>query len=112
MHGIILIYLFAFALGFHVSQMITASIIIHRRRSKTTRYSTFENKYKKCLYVNSLFSNMCPKQPFDGYKNLYEKSYQMELLEFHNKECFHKPNLFGVLSLLFVIIILFMNCLC
>jgi hypothetical protein len=106
MHGIILLYLFAFALGFHVSQMMTTYAIINR--SNKSRRS----KYKKCHYVNSLFPNTCPTQPFDGYKNLYEKSYQMELLEFHNKECFLNENLFGALVLFFLIIILFMNCLC
>ena len=73
---------------------------------------TFEQKNKKCIYVNSLFSNTCPIQPFDGYKNLYEKSYQMELLEFHKKECFRKPDLFPVFALIIIITMSFVNCLC
>jgi hypothetical protein len=95
MQCIILIYFFSFALGLHVNHM-----------------KTFETKYKKCHYVNSMFSNSCPRQPFDGYNNLYEKSYQMELLEFQQKLCSHKHNLLGAITLLFVIIISFINCLC
>lgn len=112
MHGFILLYLFAFALGFHMNQMITASLIIHRRRSKHARHSIVDNMIKKCHYVNSLFSNSCPRQPFDGYNELYKKSYQMELLDFQKKDCFRKPSLIGVFALLFVIIISFINCLC
>jgi hypothetical protein len=113
MHGIILLYLFSFAIGFHMNRIITSSVIVRRRSTKAT-HSKIENKYdkyNKCHYVNSLFSNTCPRQPFDGYKNLYDKSYQMELLEFQGNECFRKPNLFGIFSLVFVIIIGLINCL-
>ena len=111
MQRIILLQMIAFAIGFYMSKFICAAVFIHNSSTKE-RLSTFEQKNKKCIYVNSLFSNTCPFQPFDGYKNLYEKSYQMELLEFHKKECFRKPDLFPVFALIIIITMSFINCLC
>ena len=113
MQGIILLHLFAFALGFHMSHVIRSAIIIHHRSNNSKpKSTTYMDKLKKCVYIDSQFSNTCPRQAFDGYKNLYEKSPYIELLEFQKKECFRKPSLFGVLALLFIIVICFINCLC
>ena len=108
MQRIILLQFIAFSIGFHISHIICSSVFIHPQSHQLS----FEDKIKKCYYVNSLFSNTCPRQPFNGYKNLYVKTYQTELIEFQKKECFHKTELFPIFALIIITTMSFINCLC
>lgn len=89
--------------------LTTARIIVHRRsRSRSRRGPTYtQQRNKKCDYVNTLFvapNKSCSVPPLHTYANVYEKSYQMQLWEFQQKECNPEANVFLVC---FVIILMF-----
>jgi hypothetical protein len=76
---------------------------------------TNKNKHdiiEKCAYTRSVFlpqKNTCIVPPVIEYKNIYEKSYSMELWEFHQENCTVVNNLFRFM--LYIIILVFVICL-
>lgn len=80
---------------------------IHRRRV----YKAAE-KQKKCEYVNARFpftKNTCSVRPAVDYKNLYGKSYAVELWEFQQANCLPpKYTAVGILFILVLVLLLFM----
>jgi nuclear transport factor 2 (NTF2) superfamily protein len=82
---------------------------IHRRRA----YKAAEKeKQKKCEYVNARFpftKNTCSVRPAVEYKNLYGKSYALELWEFQHANCLPPQyTSVGVLFILVLALLLFM----
>jgi hypothetical protein len=92
--------LFACVDGFAITSH-AARIIMNGNRgraSRARRQRNFENelekqrqieKQKKCDYANLQFStlNSCSAPPPSTYRDVYEKSYQMQVWEFQQQEC-------------------------
>lgn len=79
-----------------------------RAGSRRTKISQYEERKKKCFYVNELFpvtETTCSVKPSEYYyKNLYNASYQTELWEYQQMECLpQKPNFTIVLFYLIII---------
>jgi hypothetical protein len=75
------------------------------KNSKKRKTST-EEKISKCKYVNQLFPlslNTCNVPPNFDYKNLYSKSYKMEMWKFQQSDC--QPDDYIVFKI--VVILLF-----
>ena len=85
----------------------TAALVVRKRANRTIN----KDKIKKCNYLKQLFINTCPKLQFDGYKNIYEKSYADELWDYYDNMCVEQVHPFGVYIVLFVVLILIINCL-
>ena len=71
-------------------------------------YSNPTNIMKKCNYTRELFAsppNTCGIRPNIYYKNIYEKSYLMELWEFNEAKCEISNPLFKIV--LYVVVVSF-----
>jgi len=113
--------------GFAISSP-AARIIMNGNRgraSRARRQRNFENelenqrqmeKQKKCDYANLQFptpKKSCSAPPPSTYRDVYEKSYQMQLWEFQQQECV-KPEFNSRGFLIFCILLVFVifKCLC
>ena len=96
--------LFACVDGFAINSP-AARIIMNGNRgraSRARRQRNFENelenqrqmeKQKKCDYANKQFpmpKNSCSMPPPSTYRDVYEKSYQMQVWEFQQQECVYR----------------------
>jgi hypothetical protein len=108
MHRIIVLIPFIAAVsGLHINRRATVALIVRKRAGRTIH----RDKLKKCNYLNQQFINTCPNLSLYGYKNIYEKSYANEDWVYYKNKCVQELNPFGVLMLLFVVLILIINCL-
>jgi len=77
---------------------------VQRRRA----YKAAEKeKQKKCDYVNAQFpvtKNTCSMKPGIDYKNLYGKSYQLDLWEFQQAHCL--PRQYSAVGFLFILVLI------
>ena len=79
-------------------------VIAVRKRTKSTSF-----EYKKCAYTKSLFvspKNTCSIPPVYNYRDMYKKSYLMELWEFNESKCQALNPLF--LSFIYILLLIFM----
>lgn len=79
-----------------------------RASSRRTQMSPYEEKKKKCFYVNEMFpvsETTCSIRPSEFYyKNLYNGSYHNELWKYQQIECLpQKPDFSIVLFYLIMI---------
>jgi hypothetical protein len=82
-------------------------VIAVRKKSKTTSFEY--EKYKKCEYTKSLFvspKNTCSIPPVYNYRDMYKKSYLMELWEFNESKCQALNPLF--LAFIYILMLIFM----
>jgi hypothetical protein len=110
---LVILYILAIIDGFHINQHIATYMVVNRKTTRERNVKIYE-KMLKCNYTNTIFpfeQKTCSKQPDDGYRSIYEKTYKMELWEYQQNECLQELNLYAFFMGLFIVIALLVNCL-
>lgn len=98
---------------FNLDEKTMTYLILSKKMDDRQRTKESE-KTMICAYINKILPHerlTCSKPPEDHYRNIYQKSYRIQLWEYQEKECFPDIKPSGAILSLSVIFVLIMSCL-